>query len=44
VALAPKVELRYQLTGDRRRDAAVAHIVRRAISFLATISAKEPAT
>jgi DNA-binding transcriptional MerR regulator len=42
VTLAPKVELRYQLTGDRRRDAAVLHIIRRAMSFLATIAAKGP--
>ena len=35
VALAPGVELHYQLSGDRRRDAAVGRLIREATALLA---------
>jgi len=38
VALAPGVELHYQLSGDRRRDEAIAHLIRAAASMLAHVS------
>ena len=34
VTLAPGVELHYQLSGDRRRDEAIAHLIRAASSIL----------
>jgi DNA-binding transcriptional MerR regulator len=37
VALAPGVELHYQLSGDRRRDEAIAHLIRAAASMLAHV-------
>jgi hypothetical protein len=38
VALAPGVELNYQLTGDRLRDSAVLRLIRNARQILKTVS------
>jgi hypothetical protein len=42
VALAPGVELHYQPSGDRRRDAAIARLIRAAAGLLADSPRDEP--
>lgn len=41
VVLAPGVELHYQRSGDHRRDQAISHVIKRAVSFFDVVASRD---